>query len=244
MTGIYKLAELNICIDSVFADVHDMLKDYVSSSDTFDFSVATVQQDIDFERIKSEKEDEKEGKAVIKYKDSYLETLAVYRKIAERLPEYSAFLFHGSCIGVDGYAYLFTAKSGTGKSTHAALWRKLLGDRAVMINDDKPVIRFTGDIPYIYGTPWDGKHHLSSNISLPLKAIYILERSENNSIEKISFGDSYPMLLQQGYRPSNAKSLSLHLLNLDKLKRYVSIYRLKCNMSIEAAKMAFEAAQE
>ena len=240
MTGVYTLADLNISITSIYEEVHNMLKDYVSSSYFIDFSVSTNQEDIEYEREKSAKEDEKEGIALRVFKDDYLETLAVYRQIADKLPSYSAFLFHGSCIGMDGEAYLFTAKSGTGKSTHARLWRELYGDRVVMINDDKPIIRFKEGVPYIYGTPWDGKHHLSSNISMPLKAICILERGEENSIVKIDFKEAYPMLLQQGYRPGSGEALSMHLSNLDKLKDKVSFYRLKCNMNIDAAKTAYE----
>ena len=107
--------------------------------------------------------------------DDYLETLAVCRKIAERMPEHNTFLFYGSCIAVDGAGYVFTAKSGTGKSTHTRLWRELLDNRATMVNDDKPLIRIADDDAIIYGTPWDGKHPLSHNIAVPLKAICILE---------------------------------------------------------------------
>lgn len=50
-------------------------------------------------------------------------------------------MIHGSAISVGREGYLFTAKGGTGKSSHARLWRELLGDRAVMMNDGKPFIR-------------------------------------------------------------------------------------------------------
>ena len=107
--------------------------------------------------------------------DDYLETLAVCRRIAERMPEHDTFLFYGSCIAVDGAGYVFTAKSGTGKSTHTRLWREMLGVRAVMVNDDKPLIRIADDGSVIYDPPWDCNHHLSHNIAVPLKAICILE---------------------------------------------------------------------
>lgn len=72
-----------------------------------------------------------------------LEETAVYRKIADKMVDYDTFVFHGSVIAVEGQAYLFTAKSGTGKSTHTRLWREMLGDKAVMVNDDKPMLRVT-----------------------------------------------------------------------------------------------------
>ena len=63
-----------------------------------------------------------------KYSDIYLETMAVYRKIEDKLLDYDTILFHGSAVAVDGVGYLFTAKSGTGKSTHTRLWREMLSE--------------------------------------------------------------------------------------------------------------------
>ena len=111
-----------------------------------------------------------------------METLAVYRKIADQMLSYDTLLFHGSVVAVDETGYLFTAKSGTGKSPHARLWREYLGERAVMVNDDKPLLQITKNGVIAYGTPWDGKHHLSSNIAVPLKAICILTRASENHI--------------------------------------------------------------
>ena len=83
--------------------------------------MTTSQEDIDFEREKSASEDEVEGIPTRHFSDSYLEELAVYRKIAEKMIDYDTILFHGSVIAVDGIGYLFTAKSGTGKSTHIGI---------------------------------------------------------------------------------------------------------------------------
>ena len=174
MTGIYQMASEIIQIDSLHALVQNQCMNYQGYGFP-SFVVHTTQSDIDFERKKSAREDESEGIPIRQFPDAYLETLAVYRKIAEKMPDYDTFLFHGSAIAVDGTAYLFTAKSGTGKSTHTRLWRELLGDRAVMVNDDKPLIRVNADGTAVaYGTPWDGKHRLSSNIAVPLRVICIL----------------------------------------------------------------------
>ena len=185
MTNTYKIAERIIEITSVYEDIHTLCKDYLFPANP-DFSVVTPQEDIEFEREKSAKEDEAKEMPVRQFSDGYLETLAVYRKISEKMPDYDTILFHGSCIAVDGVGYLFTASSGTGKSTHAKLWRELLGDRAVMVNDDKPLIRLTDDGAIVYGTPWDGKHRLSANISVPLKALCVLMRFEKNIINTIA----------------------------------------------------------
>ena len=167
----------------------------------------------------------------------------LYRKIAEIMPGYDTFVFHGSVIAVDGVGYLFTAKSGTGKSTHTRLWREYFGERAVMVNDDKPMLKITDSGVIAYGTPYNGKHGLGTNISVPLKAICILTRGEENSIVRIDKSEAYPMLVQQVYRPQNSMQLMKTLDLVDTMAESVKLYKLVCNMEIEAAKIAFEGMQ-
>lgn len=238
MTGIYRFADKTVQVDSLYDEVHEYCRDY-SCEGIPDFSVAISHADIEYERRKSEKNDILEGRTVRNWSDSYLEELAVYRKIAEKIPEFDTFLFHGSAISVDGQAYLFTAKSGTGKSTHTRLWRELLGSRAVMVNDDKPLIRVGQSGVTVFGTPYNGKHRLGENISVPLKSVCILERSEKNHIRKISKAEAYPMLLQQVYRPSDSAALAKTLELIDKMTEYITFWRLGCNMEISAAELAY-----
>ncbi len=241
MTNIYAIAELNISVTSLHDDVHRLCAAYPAANGKTAFFVRTTQGDIDFEREKSAREDEAEGVAVRRFSDGYLETLAVYRKIAEQMPLYDTVLLHGSSVAVDGTGYLFLAKSGTGKSTHVRLWRELLGDRAVMINDDKPLVKVTEEGATIYGTPWDGKHRLSSNIAVPLKAVCVLERSENNAIRPVTAGEAYPTLLRQAYRPADVTAMSRTLALLERLSGSVSLWRLGCNLELEAARIAYAA---
>ena len=241
ITGIYRLADWTIQITSVYEAVHKLCAEYQTNESQQDFSVQTSASDITFEREKSAREDVTEGNIIRNFHDAYLETLAVYRKIAEQMPVYDTVLFHGSCVAVDGEGYLFTAKSGTGKSTHARLWREFLGDKVLMINDDKPLIRITNEGAKVYGTPWDGKHHLSTNTSVPLKSICILERAKENIIRPISMGEAYPMLLQQIYRPINEDAMAKTLSLIDRLVASVSLWRLGCNMDPEAAHISYQA---
>ncbi|MBR6848766.1 MAG: hypothetical protein IKM88_00825, partial [Lachnospiraceae bacterium] len=166
-TMVIQLADRRIEIRNIYLYMEEYCRDYtLSDTDDCDMEIRITQEDIVYERQKSEQEDIAEGIPIRQFSEEYLETLAVYRKIAEQMPFYDTFLFHGSAIAVDGTGYLFTAKSGTGKSTHTRLWRELLGQRATMINDDKPLIRVNVDgNAVIYGTPWDGKHRLSNPIS-------------------------------------------------------------------------------
>ena len=241
MTNTYKIAELNIRIHSLYEEVHLLCADYMAAEGEPDFAVETTRADIEFERERSAKEDKREGIPIRHFSDSYLETLAVYRKIAEKIPEYDALLFHGSCVAVDSEGYLFTAKSGTGKSTHTRLWREQFKERAVMVNDDKPIIRIKDGSVIIYGTPWDGKHRLSTNIAVPLKAICFLTRAEKNWISPMSRSEAYPVLLQQAYRPFDKKALGKTLLLIDRLTSEVGLWKLGCNTDPEAALVAYEA---
>jgi len=238
MTGIYKIADKVIEINSLHSEVHAMCADYRFDG-TPDFSIEICQENIDFERKKSADEDIYEGHEIRHFPDSYLETLAVYRKIADKMLEYDTILFHGSVVAVDNQAFLFTAKSGTGKSTHTKLWREYFGDKAVMVNDDKPLIHVSENGVKVFGTPWDGKHRISTNISVPLKAVCILERAEENHIEKISSKSAYAMLMQQIYRPLNPALMMSTLKLVDKLSQNTGLYRLGCNISTEAVEIAY-----
>ena len=240
---IYKIADRIIEIRSLHLMIHEQCKEYRAVG-VPDFSIEITLSDIVFEREKSAQADKAEERAIQFYSDGYLETLAAYRKIAERMPEYDTVLFHGSCVAVDGAGYLFTAKSGTGKSTHTRLWRELLSDRAIMINDDKPLIRISDSGAIIYGTPWDGKHHLSNNIAVSLKAICILERAKENAILPVTREEALPMLIQQTYRPADPLTLAETLTLIDRLGMEVKLYRLRCNMDISAAKLSYGTMKE
>ena len=239
------------CKDYIVADVTgqsgiaDGDTEYTSSGvgDITTESVTRIritQSDIDFEREKSAREDIKESIPIRRFSDAYLETLAVYRKIADCLLSCDTLLFHGSVIAVDGEGYLFTAKSGTGKSTHTRLWREYFGERAVMVNDDKPLLHITDSGVTAYGTPWDGKHRLSMNIAVPLKGICILTRNAKNHIEPVEPHAVYPLIVQQTNRSLSADGMKHTLSLIDRMLHVVPVYRLGCNMDIEAARVAYE----
>lgn len=206
-----------------------------------DFYLQITQEDIALERNKAARTDLAEGRAVRDASDAQLEITAIQRKLAQKLIDYNIVLFHGSVIAVDGAAYLFTAKSGTGKSTHTRLWRQMLGNKAVMVNDDKPFLRVTQDAVMACGSPWNGKHRLGTNIEVPLKAICILERGEENRIEKIAASDALYMLLQQSNRPAGHKQLIKYMDLVDRIAGDIALYRLHCNIEPEAAAVAYRA---
>lgn len=170
------------------------------------------------------------------------ELLAIYRKIAMQLINYDTLLIHGSAISVDGRAYLFIAPSGTGKSTHTRLWREHFGHRALMVNDDKPLIKIEDDVVYACGTPWSGKHRLDNNVMVPLAGICFLARADKNLIEKLRAEDAYEYLLRQTFRPEE-DDLSIKTFDLlDKLLSIVPFYKMKVNnFADDAVSTSYEA---
>lgn len=238
-----KLAGVPVRIRAIHRQMKDFLREYLSEEEP-EFSLEIFPEDLLREREKDAQTRAAEGRAPFDWDDEYLETLAVYRKLAETLLDRNVLLFHGSAVEVDGQAYLFTARSGTGKSTHTRLWREAFGQRAVMINDDKPLLRVEEDAVLVFGTPWNGKHGLSTCGSAPLKALCILSRAKENRIEPVSLEDAFPVLFQQCYRPQGQEKTARVLELLERLGNRVRLYRLGCNMDPEAALVAYQGMQE
>lgn len=226
-----------IAVNSIAADY---CREYLTL-DPPQFSVEVTPEDIAFEGAKAAREDALEGLPVRQRSDSLLELTALQRKITQCLFSRDVLLFHGSLVAVDGVGYLFTAKSGTGKSTHTALWRQVFGSRAVMINDDKPFLAVTGQGVIAYGSPWQGKHRLGCNAAVPLGAICVLERGVENRIVPLEPRQALAMLMQQSQRPQDPALLPKYLELIDGLAAGVKLYRLTCNMDPQAALVAYQA---
>ena len=231
------VADLNILCTVNYEYSPELCKDYLSDGPE-DFSVTVTADDIASE-IKRSDEPVQMPNA-----EPYIESLALYRKICSELAFRDTVLIHGSSLMTDGRAVLFCAPSGTGKSTHARLWRKVYKDRIVMINDDKPLVRMIGGIPMIYGTPWNGKHHLGSNICAPLKDICFLSRGEINTLSPVSGPEAATELLRFTFRPDDPLQTAAMLDTSDRICRAVNFWRLSCNMDPEAAKVSYEGIME
>lgn len=237
MTATYQFAGVPVRLTTLYALTHKMCADYRSSAGPV-IEVATTEGDIASERQRASCSEDAAANRLHYQSDAYLETLAAYRKLCEALPSFGAFLVHGSALAADGLGYLFVAPSGIGKSTHARHWRSCLGERVTMVNDDKPLIKVTDGGVFVCGTPWDGKHRLSSNVEIPLKAICLLERAEENRVEPIGLREAYPRLLGQVFRPASGESLGMVINLLDRTIVQVGLWRLCCNDSDEAARVA------
>lgn len=226
----YKVADVIFKVVPKYDYSIKLMKDYVySGEEPTAFEAKIAEEDIAKERLLAPD-----------FPDSYLESLAILRKLCDyTLVSADGMIFHSSAVAVDGEGYLFAAPSGTGKSTHARLWKEVLGDKMTYINDDKPIIRFIDGKFYVYGTPWDGKHRLSSNARVPVKAICELRRAKENSIRKVTPSEILSTVLNQTVRPGEAEKLDKLLSLVGRLLGSVSLYSLGCNVSREAAEISY-----
>ena len=229
-----KIAEFVIEIDNKHSFIEELCKDYITNDDKVDFSFVMTDEDVATERALCEDE----------FPDCYIEAICAYRKIAEAIIERDAFLMHSAVIEMDGRAYAFLAKSGTGKSTHIRQWMKLFGDKVTVVNGDKPICRFIDGELYIYGTPWCGKEGWNTNTRAPLKALCYVERAPENSVEKISSTSSSFRIMRQILMPKDASLAAKTLEMIDRTLTQVPSYLLKCNISLQAAEVAYDAMKE
>lgn len=205
------------------------------------FYVAVTEEDLRHQARLLYEEALAEGFRVKKFPEPFLERAVIQRKFSEFLFDRNTLLLHGSTVAVDGKAYLFTARCGTGKSTHTRLWRQVLGTRAVMVNDDKPFLRITPQGVTAYGSPWSGKHGLDNNISAPLAGICILERGAENAISPMSAEEALPLLRHQAFCPEDKEKEAAFLAMTEALANTVPLWHLFCRPDEEAARLAFAA---
>lgn len=236
MDKIIKLAGIAVEIHTMFDSLVNT--DEYETDEAPLFTVTISEEDIIEEQKKSIAEAAYEGINYPGYSPAELENTAVYRKIAKKLPEYNAFVFHGSAVAVNDKAYLFTAKSGTGKTTHTNLWLKNI-EGSYIVNGDKPVLRIIDGKPFVCGTPWMGKEKLGCNKIIPLHAVCFLGRGEANIIKKVDFSDIFPILIGQAYRPPDGELVKKTVSLLEKVSESVCFYKMLCNMKDEAAFVSF-----
>ena len=199
--------------------------------------VSVTAEEIEYERRLGEKTNREEGNGETNSSDRYMEWLALLRKLSERLVHHGVLLVHGCAAAVDGKAYLFTAKSGTGKTTHCRLWEEHIPGCHIM-SGDKPFLLFKEGKVYVCGSPWRGKERYGTNEVLPLAGLCILERDSENHIERVSFAEAFPVLIRQSNIPKGVGAAAAMQL-IAKL-RNAALYRLGCNMKSDAARVSYE----
>lgn len=216
---VINMADLYIRIDHKYDYVFNICKDYITQNGNIDIIAKCSDEDINKHLQNSL---------------GYSEGICLYESIGNQLHKFNKALIHAAVIEYNGLAYLFLAKSGTGKSTHIALWKKTIPNVSI-INGDKPIVDGDG---YVYGTPWCGKEGWNVNTKVKIGGIIILNRDVKNHIEKSSLSDNLVFILSQIYK-SNHYEDSVNV--VDKAFKGIPVYKLGCNTDEQAAKLCFDA---
>ena len=238
-----QIADLVTQVQPLYETTKVYCRNYLTDLPTA-FQVTITEEDLTFEQHMLDIEAKEEGMKLRKFTAPFLERAAIQRKIAERLLQEKTILLHGSTVAVDGAAYLFTAACGTGKSTHTRLWREVFGDRAMMVNDDKPFLKISGDRVIAYGSPWSGKHGLDTNISVPLNGICILHRGAENEIHRLKPEEAASMLHHQSFDLVDPLLREKNAALVNRLLEIVPLWGMYCTKEPDAAKVSFQAMSE
>ncbi|MCD7771301.1 MAG: hypothetical protein LUH23_04370 [Oscillospiraceae bacterium] len=226
-----RLADLTVEIKSRFDYLRWFCRDYLTDSRTPDFSVYA--EDSRLDELREYSPD---------MRDEFLERDAIYSAIASKLPYYDRVALHGACITYKDKAYLFTAASGTGKSTHIGLWKRYLGDDVGIVNGDKPIFHVKPDGTIrAYDTPWCGKEGWNQMKNADMAGICFVRRGEENTIRPVDPGDAISLMLRQMFHPYEEEATGLMLDLFDEILSRLPLYLLECDISEEAVKTSFEA---
>lgn len=225
----YKIADLVVRMDPKFSPLLPQSKAYIySGSDESFFDILTTPEVVDAYKARFHDSEE----SLIEY----MHTGSVFYT---NLIHQGGMMLHASAVEMDGKAYLFSAPSGTGKSTHTSLWVKEFSPKAAILNDDKPAIRIYEEEISVYGTPWSGKTNQNLNHKVPLQAIAFIKRSDKNEIHRISSISAIEKILSQTVRSGDKDTMERLLDILGQIVQKIPVYELSCNMDPEAAHIAY-----
>ena len=142
-------------------------------------------------------------------------------------------ILHSSFIIHNNESILFTAPSGTGKSTQASLWEKYKG--AEIINGDRSAIGTRNGEYFAYGLPFCGSSNICKNKEAPLKAIVVLKQAKENSVRRLSKIEAFKILLGQvAINRWNKKDMELAMTLIEELIEKVPVVMLSCRPDKEA----------
>lgn len=223
------IAELNVEILNRDTYLDNLCEKYKADFTTPDLTLSASDADIEFEKklLTTETLD-----------FCRLESVAICRKLGLSLHNFDAFMLHAATFELDGRGIAFFAKSGTGKSTHMLLWKRLFGDRLQVVNGDKPIITFENGMPFAHGTPWCGKEGLSQNKSVPLTDLCFIKRSDKNETHPLDKGEALKLLLEQIVIPSGSENIIKVLDMLDKTLSTCNLWEIGCDTDIASAKQS------
>ena len=221
---IYEIAGLKVKMKPKYGRLMRQSASYRSSGE----SVMTIEPNpFDEARVVMDKPSEEER-----------EYICCSAAFCREIIRHGRFFLHASAVVYEGEAYLFSAPSGTGKSTHTALWRERFPG-SYILNDDKPVIWPGEEQITVWGTPFAGKTNLQVNQGVPLKAICFLKQDSENQIQKVTEDQALALMLNNTWRPMDNARMNLLLDMLEQVVTKIDIYEMSCTRETEAAELSY-----
>lgn len=208
--SVYKIADIHMGICPQSPTTARFLKDYLAEGASAQVCLAPVNAGED-------------------------ELVGLFRQICRvLLYRFEGMYLHAAAVEYRNKVYLFVAPPGTGKSTHAALWKKRFGEDARILNGDKPLLRKRGEDILVYGNPWQGKEGWGENASGVLAGIYFLKRDTENFVEKRKAAEAVVELIHATEYPQDAEGVHKLLDFLEMLTANVPLRELHCTPELAA----------
>ncbi len=229
-----KIADVTVGLEGRYEESVDFCKGYLSEDNNADFVVTVTEEQIEKEYVSCEGRNSRQ----------FCENILFLKGIINSLPTYGRLVFHGVAVKAFGKAYVFTAPSGTGKSTHASLLKKYFGDEVAIINGDKPIIGMKDGVATVFSSPWCGKERWQTVDEAPLGGIVLLKRGTKNSIEKMDPSEYLKELFFQIFKPETNEDLIKMIEIMDRISQGTPFYLLECDVSKEAAETSFKMMKE
>ena len=224
-----KIANIVLEVNAFYEFTKEYCKDFLNDEEP-NYVITLTKED-----LINESNENKDGKVYVSEEIS-----ALYRKIADIFVDENVLVVHGSSFKVGNNAFIVTAHSGVGKSTHVNLLKEYLGKDFEYINDDKPLLEVKDDLT-LYSSPWNGKERRGNNTSAPLRSVIFLNRGLTNTYKKLTnSGDIYFRLLSQIYLPRDKSKREKALKLIDMLLKKLNFYEINVNMDISSAEMTSE----
>ena len=158
-----------------------------------------------------------------------------------KLMNFGGFYLHSSSVAYEGRAYMFSADSGTGKSTHTRLWQQVFGEDVKRFNDDKAPLRLLDGVWYAYGAPWCGKDNININMKVPVGGICFLKQAKENKIRRLSPSEAATRIVCQTIRQfQRAERVDLMLSHVEKLVQKIPVFEMENRPEPAAVQLSYE----
>ena len=158
------------------------------------------------------------------------------------LMKHSRIVMHGAAFRWNQQAYLFTAPSGTGKTTQLNHWRTLFENEVKVMNGDKPILEVHDNEVIVHPSPWKGKEGIGDDLlAAPLGGIIILQQDQNNMIERLSERDAAGRLFCRFYTTfTSEEEVKTAGRMLEQILNNVPVYLLRNKGDSDSAFMTHE----